>query len=1282
MAAPRSQRDEIPHRLLRARDWQDRSEFEELCQWWKEYGYGLCALVGIGGAGKTAIADRFLQVLPGGYPELPGGKGPDKDEDLPATAEPFIFSFYDVPNEDSFFQALTEWLSDVAADCRPAAVNPDAEKVSGGHIAQWLRSLAGGRERVLLVLDGLEKVQDDGRRTGRFGHIHDGRLRNLLLDTADGLLGRLAILVTTRFDLYDPLAERVRCYWRFPVVQLDAKTCADLFRARGVRERDDATLRRLAEEHGRHALTVDLIGGYIGEFCGGDISRLKPLGEIDLSDLDETLEPRVACIREQESRFARVAERYRESLRDHEPAALALLERLCLFRLGIDADTLASIFTGKDKASISGPTLASLTRKELDRTLDRLCAMKLVEKSQIQSPKSRISFSVHPAIRDGFLSGLDADAARQGHEAARDGLTAALPDELKKDGKDIRMARLMAEPGATYPSDPATLDLLEEIVYHTIESGHVPEAWDIHRNRIGGYRNVGQHLGAYERGERICRAFTHGEPPGVATSRPACGPRSEGPGGAAYPYEDLPEDDQAVFINEWALYLKDLGRLSAAARCIEFTIETRMRQEDWRNASRGSQNLTDVWSLSGHLSGPSGKGALATAAEGLRLAELADHSQARCAAYASGANAQALRGEVPAALADFAAALDWQHKVDGDDDPLYSLRGIRHSRVLARLGRREEAKRLTEANVSILVSAGGPDQHDVPQCHLILSALHVESGDLSSAESLCASARDWAVARDAKEVLCWSALAQARIELLAVTGQQSVPEAERAERLAAAGAAITEGLKIARDCGFGLYHIDLLLERARVHLIQGDPQAALKDLRLALDDGIAANEQTVQPELRAATHEHCGYAWAIAAGLHLRGEALLLQAAQALGSDSFIPAHRNQLPAEVREMIKQAESCLNESLDCWRNLRDPEPTEDNNFIHPDTGEEYNYQAAQTYDVLQGLAEGILTRRPPRPQEESTEPMADSSEESVEPVADAPVDANAAIDVGIIVALREEFRELFSQLQSPVAAEDPQTRVSDYLFRHESSEQEYLCAATFVGEMGPIEAALATERFLSRRRPATIVMLGIAAGIDDDVRLGDVILAKHVGRYLDRSKVVDGKPSFDIKPGGDSFPCSADLVRVAQDFEFAHNARFVHWQDSAATLLTELVGSEVLEELISNEWIQPEPGLHDGPIASGPVVAAAEEFTHWVKSQNRQYLALEMEGGGMLAAVYSRCDLTRTMMLRGISDFGDERKKQLDEIGKGGLRRYAMRNTISFLWQLLDCGLLPYSENPQ
>ena len=57
-----------------------------------------------------------------------------------------------------------------------------------------------------------------------------------------------------------------------------------------------------------------------------------------------------------------------------------------------------------------------------------------------------------------------------------------------------------------------------------------------------------------------------------------------------------------------------------------------------------------------------------------------------------------------------------------------------------------------------------------------------------------------------------------------------------------------------------------------------------------------------------------------------------------------------------------------------------------------------------------------------------------------------------------------------------------------------------------------------------------------------------------------------------------------------------------------------------EELREKGWLNDEPVFKEGPIASGPVVAAAKEFVAWVLSTNRNYLGLEMESGGVLAAV--------------------------------------------------------------
>jgi hypothetical protein len=49
---------------------------------------------------------------------------------------------------------------------------------------------------------------------------------------------------------------------------------------------------------------------------------------------------------------ARIAQRYREAMLDSDEAALALLERICLFRLGVDCETLAAILRPRTKQGL------------------------------------------------------------------------------------------------------------------------------------------------------------------------------------------------------------------------------------------------------------------------------------------------------------------------------------------------------------------------------------------------------------------------------------------------------------------------------------------------------------------------------------------------------------------------------------------------------------------------------------------------------------------------------------------------------------------------------------------------------------------------------------------------------------------------------------------------------------------------------------------------------------------------------------------------------------------
>lgn len=271
------------------------------------------------------------------------------------------------------------------------------------------------------------------------------------------------------------------------------------------------------------------------------------------------------------------------------------------------------------------PELAALSLADVRARLGKLAAMRLLEPTErethgghehratvhavptVFSGVEGTTWAVHPAVRDGFLSGLGADRARSGHAAA------------------CRM--LIASPGGlpgrgANPSDARELDLLEEITYHTLEAGLADTAWEVYRYQLGGYENLGRRLGAYERGERICRAF-------------AAGQSAE----AAPLPNRLAARDHAVFLNEWALYLSDLGRLQGAARCYERNIALRLDEASWKNASIGNQNLTDLLLAAGRL-----RGGLAAAEEAVRLAELAAYAFERKDAYAYRGYARASPG--------------------------------------------------------------------------------------------------------------------------------------------------------------------------------------------------------------------------------------------------------------------------------------------------------------------------------------------------------------------------------------------------------------------------------------------------------------------------------------------------------------------------------------------------------------------------------------------------------------------------------------------------------------
>jgi nucleoside phosphorylase len=289
------------------------------------------------------------------------------------------------------------------------------------------------------------------------------------------------------------------------------------------------------------------------------------------------------------------------------------------------------------------------------------------------------------------------------------------------------------------------------------------------------------------------------------------------------------------------------------------------------------------------------------------------------------------------------------------------------------------------------------------------------------------------------------------------------------------------------------------------------------------------------------------------------------------------------------------------------------------------------------------------------------------------------------DVGVIIALQEEFEEFASCVTlEPLERDVSQPHYYYGAVRPDSgSHHRYNCVVEFVGDMGNTYSAIHAERLILKYNPKTIVMLGIAAGIHEDVKLGDVVAASLVDNYLEASKVVDeaGGTHYKINWGGGPQTTNSTLLSGFRNFKYAYGNGYRRWLAACEKNLGDLLTPEERNRLIGQGLLEPQAKHHVVHLASGPLVVTSPAFVKQLHERDRAYKALDMESGGVVMSSHRRDIPVRTLVLRGISDRGDARKAEVDAVGKGALRRYAMRNATELLWALLEEGGLPRHETP-
>lgn len=366
-------------------------ELARLDACWGAPGTRVVSIVAMGGAGKSALVDRWLQRM-----QADGWRGAERV---------YGWSFYSqgatgTGSSDPFFAEALRWFG-------------HAGEIP---VSAWERGALLGRlarkHRTLLVLDGLEPLQtppgpDEGR-------IRDLGVASLVRELAAGSCG--LCVISTRIAVTDLASREGTCAPRIDLEQLSPEDGAQLLEALGANgssaEREEAS-----REMRGHALALTLLGRFIARAYRGDVRRR---GEIPSLFEEKT----------GGGHARRVMDAYATWF--GEGPEVAVLRLLGLFDRPADEGCLKAL---RAAPAIAGLTdrLVEMSEVEWNETLSALRDARLVAEApagDVETGEPEV-IDAHPIVREHFgdrLRNGAPEAWRAGHGRVFEHLQRAAPE--------------------------------------------------------------------------------------------------------------------------------------------------------------------------------------------------------------------------------------------------------------------------------------------------------------------------------------------------------------------------------------------------------------------------------------------------------------------------------------------------------------------------------------------------------------------------------------------------------------------------------------------------------------------------------------------------------------------------------------------------------------------------------------------------------------------------------------------------------------------------------------
>ncbi|MEM9605329.1 MAG: NACHT domain-containing protein [Pseudomonadota bacterium] len=585
---------------------------------WNNPQINLVVVRGKGGEGKTSLVATWMAEL-----AFKQWRGAERVLD---------WSFYSQGTRDQsgataeFF--INQALSDLG-DPDPTAGGPEER-------ATRLAQLINDR-KTLLVLDGLEPLQyPPGAMQGALKDAGMAALLRGLVARNTGL-----VLITTREKVTEIQQHYGRAAIDHDLSVLSPLAGAQvLFNAGATRAGaatiapDDEELKKASDEVGGHALTLFLIGQYLRLTENGDIRRRDTMRLADaeheyVNDATRPYGHAFKAIEAYESWF--------KSGDDSAQLQLSILRMLGLFDRPAAAACLNAIRT----SNIAGFT--DVWQQQPDRAwrmaLARLKEIKLIEQSD------NGTVDAHPLIREYFANQLQTnmpEAFQAAHSALFD---------------------FLCESTEHQPETLPGLQPLYEAVTHGCLAGRHSEAnhkvYDARILRgtgIDGFYSSSK-LGAIGANLAAVAAFFDRS--------------TSGPWSTVSP--KLKKDDQAWMLNEAAVSLRALGRLTEALQPMQAGSDMLVQQENWKQAAKAASNLSELQLTLGRV-----PDAVTTARQSVSYADQSGDAFERMSKRTTAADALHQSGERNEAGTLFAEAEGMQQKRQQQFQLLYSLGGFRY----------------------------------------------------------------------------------------------------------------------------------------------------------------------------------------------------------------------------------------------------------------------------------------------------------------------------------------------------------------------------------------------------------------------------------------------------------------------------------------------------------------------------------------------------------------------------------------------------------------------------